>query len=148
MRKHPHLWCPPWEPQTQNWIIFFWLGTTRFAESVKGLNIFSCSRWRVITKNVCASLLTFAVVHTLASGWFWGFLSKKHLNARGFAPELLRFSRFYRLGKRLKKRSKSSRLHSKQDLLCGGWGLSVSDVISGGLLGHLGPLCQALGTNR
>jgi len=24
----------------------------------------------------------------------------------------------------------------------------VSDVISGGLLGHLGPLCLALGTNR
>jgi len=27
-------------------------------------------------------------------------------------------------------------------------GLSVSDIISGGLLGHLGPLCLALGTNR
>jgi len=24
----------------------------------------------------------------------------------------------------------------------------VSDVISGGLLGHLGPLCLALGANR
>jgi len=24
----------------------------------------------------------------------------------------------------------------------------MSDVISGGLLGHLGPLCLALGTNR
>ena len=30
----------------------------------------------------------------------------------------------------------------------GGFGLSVSDVISGGLLGHLGPLCLALGANR
>ena len=31
-----------------------------------------------------------------------------------------------------------------------GWGCEffVSDVISGGLLGHLGPLCQALGANR
>jgi len=30
------------------------------------------------------------------------------------------------------------------------WGLQVfvSDVISGGLLGHLGPLCLALGANR
>ena len=27
----------------------------------------------------------------------------------------------------------------------GGFGLSVSDVISGGLLGHLGPLCLAWG---
>jgi len=26
--------------------------------------------------------------------------------------------------------------------------LAVSDVISGGLLGHLGPLCLALGVNR
>jgi len=30
----------------------------------------------------------------------------------------------------------------------GGCGLAVSDVISGGLLGHLGPLCLALGANR
>ena len=30
----------------------------------------------------------------------------------------------------------------------GGFGLSVSDVISGGLLGHLGPLFLALGANR
>jgi len=30
----------------------------------------------------------------------------------------------------------------------GGFGLSVSDVISGGLLGHLGPLYLALGANR
>ena len=30
----------------------------------------------------------------------------------------------------------------------GGFGLSVSDIISGGLLGHLGPLCLALGANR
>ena len=30
----------------------------------------------------------------------------------------------------------------------GGFGLSVSDVISGGLLGHLGPLRLALGANR
>ena len=27
-------------------------------------------------------------------------------------------------------------------------GSSVSDVISGGFLGHLGPLCLALGANR
>jgi len=26
--------------------------------------------------------------------------------------------------------------------------MSVSDVISGGLFGHLGPLCLALGANR
>ena len=42
-RKHPHLWRPPIEPQTKNWKIFFWLGTTRLAESVEGLN----TRWRI-----------------------------------------------------------------------------------------------------
>ena len=30
----------------------------------------------------------------------------------------------------------------------GGLGLSVSDVTSGGLLGHLGPICLALEANR
>jgi len=34
----------------------------------------------------------------------------------------------------------------KKNFLLGGF--FVSDVISGGLLGHLGPLCLALGTNR
>jgi len=29
-----------------------------------------------------------------------------------------------------------------------GCGFFVNDVISGGLLGHLGPLCLALGANR
>jgi len=32
--------------------------------------------------------------------------------------------------------------------LLGGCVFFVSDVISGGLLGHLGPLCMALGANR
>jgi len=54
----------------------------------------------------------------------------------------------YRPGKSIKKRGQSSRLDSKKNFLRGGWGLSVSDVISGGLLGHLGPLCLALGANR
>jgi len=29
-----------------------------------------------------------------------------------------------------------------------GYGFFVSDIISGGLLGHLGPLCLALGANH
>jgi len=37
-------------------------------------------------------------------------------------------------------------LHSKKFLL-GGCGFFVNDVISGGLLGHLGPLCLTLGAN-
>jgi len=54
----------------------------------------------------------------------------------------------YRPGKSLKRRGKSSSLHQKKFFLLGGCGFFVSDVISGGLLGQLGPLCLALGANR
>jgi len=36
----------------------------------------------------------------------------------------------------------------KKKFLLRGCGFFVSDIISGGLLGHLGPLCLALGANR
>ena len=36
----------------------------------------------------------------------------------------------------------------KNKFLRGGCRFYVNDVISGGLLGHLGPLCLALGANR
>jgi len=84
----------------------------------------------------------------LASGFFRGFLEKKRLNARGFVREFLRSGMLYRPGKSLKKRRKSSSLYSKKNFLLGRCTLSVSDVISGGLLDHLGPLCLALGVNR
>jgi len=78
---------------------------------------------------------------------FRDFCKKKRLNAHGFVPEFLRSGMLYRPGKSLKKRGKSSNLHSKKNFLLGGCGFFVSDVISGGLLGHLGPLCLALGAN-
>jgi len=37
---------------------------------------------------------------------------------------------------------------TKKKLFAWGCGFFVSDIISGGLLGHLGPLCLALGANR
>ena len=37
---------------------------------------------------------------------------------------------------------------TQKKFLLGGCGIFVSDVISGRLLGHLGPLCLALGANR
>jgi len=37
---------------------------------------------------------------------------------------------------------------TRKYFLLGGYSFFVSDVISGGLLGHLGPLCLALGANR
>jgi len=36
---------------------------------------------------------------------------------------------------------------TRKKLFLGGCGLAVSDVISGGLLEHHGPLCLALGAN-
>jgi len=86
------------------------------------------------------------MLNTLASAS--GIFKKKSLNARGFAREFLRSCMLYRSGKSLKRRGKSSSLHSKKNFLLVGTGFFVSDVISGGLLGHLDPLCLALGTNR
>ena len=38
---------------------------------------------------------------------------------------------------------------TRKKIFClGAAGFFVSDVVSGGLLGHLGPLCLALGANR
>jgi len=65
-----------------------------------------------------------------------GIFAKKSLNARGFAQEFLWSGMLYRPGKSLKKRGKSSSLHSKKNFLLAGCGFFVSDVISGGLLGH------------
>jgi len=79
---------------------------------------------------------------------FGDFRKKKRLNARGFVQEYLRSCLGYGPGRNVKRRSKSSSLHSKKKFLVGGCGFFVSDIISGGLLGHLGPLCLALGANR
>ena len=57
---------------------------------------------------------------------------------------------------RVRLRTQSKRQKTRQvfqsalekNFLPGGYGFSMSDVISGGLLGHLGPLCLALGVNR
>jgi len=84
--------------------------------------------------------------NSLASGCFRGFSEKKRLNACGFAWEFLWSDMLYRPGKSLKRHGKSSSLHSKNNFLLGG--VFVSDVISRGLLGHLGPLCLALSANR
>jgi len=88
------------------------------------------------------------LLNSLASDRIRGFLKKKRLNARGFAWEFLRSGMLYRPGESLKRHGKSSSLHLKKNFLLGGCRFFVSDVISGGLLGHLGPLCLALGTNR
>jgi len=55
-----------------------------------------------------------AYFNSLASGCFRGFSEKKRLNACGFAREFLWSCVLYRRGKSLKRRSKSSSLHSKK----------------------------------
>jgi len=37
---------------------------------------------------------------------------------------------------------------TRKNIFAWGCGFFMSDVISGGLLGHLGPLCLALGANH
>jgi len=51
-------------------------------------------------------------------------------------------------GQSVKRHGKSSSLHLKKIFLLWGCRFFVSDVISGGLLGYLGPLRLALGANR
>jgi len=87
-------------------------------------------------------------VNTLAPGWIRGFSEKKRLKACGFAREYLHSCTGYGPGRSVKRRSKSSSPHSKKIFLLGGCVFFVSDVISGGLFGHLGQLCLALGANR
>jgi len=85
--------------------------------------------------------------NTLASGCFRGFSEKKCLNARGFAWEYLRSCMGYTPGQSVKRCSKSSNLQSKKNFCLRCVGFFVTDVINGGLLGHLGPLCLAPGAN-
>jgi len=59
--------------------------------------------------------------NSLASSRFRGFSEKKCLNARGFAWEFLRSGMLYKPGKSLKRRSKSSSLHSKIFFAWGRW---------------------------
>ena len=79
---------------------------------------------------------------------FWDFRKKKHIKSLVFAQEYLRSCWAYGPGRSVKKRSKSSNLHSKKKILPRRVGFFMSDVTSGGLLGHFGPICLALGANR
>jgi len=50
---------------------------------------------------------------------------------------------------KVSKNAASLLVCTRKKIFClGGAGFFVSDIISGGLLGHLGPLCLALGANR
>ena len=57
-----------------------------------------------------------------------GIFKKNRLNARGFAREFLQFGMLYRSGKSLKRRSKSSSLHSKKKFSLGGFCKLLSGI--------------------
>jgi len=61
----------------------------------------------------------FSTVNPLASSCFRGFSEKKSLNARGFARKYLRSCSGYRPSRSVKRRGKSSCLHSKKNFLLG-----------------------------
>jgi len=75
-------------------------------------------KFKVLHSKFCRWLDT-----SLASVRFWGFSVNKRLNARGFAREFLRSGMLYQSGKSLKRRGRSSSLHSKKNFFA--WGLRV-----------------------
>ena len=98
------------------------LCNTRFFS--QKLPIASCAN--LISSNIAShvnvlKLFVSIALNTLASGWFWGFRQKKHLNSPVFAQEYLRSCWGYGPVRSVKKRSKSSSLHSKKTFLPGGW---------------------------
>jgi len=86
--------------------------------------------------------------NSLASAWFRGFSEKKHLNAvalRGNFSSPVCSTDLVKVSKDVASLLVCTR---KKNFFLEGCGFFVSDVTSGGLLGHLGPLCLALGANH
>jgi len=80
---------------------------------------------------------------SLVTGCFRGFSEKKRLNARSFAREFLR-SGCSTDPVKVSKDAASLLACTRKKILLGECGFFVSDVKSGGLLGHFGPLRLAL----
>jgi len=92
--------------------------------------------------------MSYSLVNTLAPGWIRGFSEKKTLKSTWLCVGISLLLYGYGPGRSVKKCGKSSSLYSKKNFFAWGCWFFVSDVISRGLLGHLGLLCRALGTNR
>jgi len=86
--------------------------------------------WLSISENILLTLWCPAT---------FGDLKKKHRNACGFARELLHFCQ---------KTRQAFCSALEKNILVGGHRFFVSDVISGGLLSHLGPHYLTLGANH
>jgi len=76
---------------------------------IQNLNFFHCK-----LDDVPNLSRVWAALNTLASGQKSKFLKKKHRNARGFAWEFLWSNKCYGAGRSVKRRCKSSSLHSKK----------------------------------
>jgi len=101
-----------------------------------------CSRiffWFQETFPCLSVWFSFYHFNTLVSGCFWGFSKEECLNPRGFAREYLCSCTGYRPGRSVKTRQVLY-IALENIFLVRECGFFVSDVISGGLLGHLGPL--------
>jgi len=70
----------------------------------------------------CLTCIQNMLLNSLASGWFRGFSEKKRLNTCSFAQEFLQSGVLYRPSKSLKRRAKSSSMHSKKIFA---WGVLV-----------------------
>jgi len=85
-------------------------------------------------------------LNTLAPGWIRGFSEKNaktHVALCGNISAPIQVTDVVEAS----KDAASLVVCTWKKFLLGGCGLFVSDVTSGGLLGHLGPLCLALGAN-
>jgi len=108
----------------------------------------------VLTKyeNICEKIydqvwVLFRIsINTLASGRFRGFSRQNNRIVRGLRAR----NSGANWGRELFKRSKDSAsllVCTRKKTFVSGWGFFVSDVISRGLLGHLGLLHLVLGSN-
>jgi len=78
--------------------------------------------------------------HSAAFGDFWKKTPKRTWLCAGISPLLY--------GLQTWSKRQKTRQAPEKNFVVWGCGFFVSDIISGGLLGHLGPLCLALGINR
>jgi len=92
----------------------------------------NCQKWTPHTCHILMTHTSRTCFNTLASGCFRGLSGKKAPKRTWFCAGNISDP-----GRSVKRHGKSSSLHSQKNFLLRGCGFFVSDVISGGLSGHL-----------
>ena len=131
-----------WEPAYDIFVLDFSLKNSNFRLPYQRHSSFA---------NCAGKFLLFfhVLLNTLAPEWIQGFSKKKRLNARGFAREYLHSCTGYWPGRSIKRRDKSSSLHSKKIFWLGlgiscEWHHKLSNF--GVILAHVAwPRAQLLG---